>query len=393
VIKYVVQDAFGCLSDTVALTVNVLPVSSTTLNASVCFPATYSFNGQTLANSGTYTFVTPNFLGCDSLVTLNLLVKQPTQSTQTSTACDSLVWNGQIYRVSGAYSFLTTNAAGCDSTAALNLTVGYTRDTALSLTACDSLVWNGQTLRQSGQYSALFQGSTGCDSTVRLTLNMGKTDSLIQQTFVCDSIFWQISGTWIKQSGTYVVRRGFSSRCDSVYRLNLQVDRTPAAVGAFDSVICWLPGYELWYLDRNRADLVWYEPGNPQNVFARGSLFVLNDNFDVLDVDVSASSTGGCLSPPTRIRVRNEIYDPFTPMPNAFSPDGNGTNDVWFVESKFSMELRIFDRWGRLIHQDSGLRVSWDGKNYDPGVYPYEIRQNNCVGQKVSTKGVINLIR
>jgi gliding motility-associated-like protein len=80
-------------------------------------------------------------------------------------------------------------------------------------------------------------------------------------------------------------------------------------------------------------------------------------------------------------------------MPNAFSPNKNGVNDVWFVESDFTMELRIFDRWGRLIHQDSGLRVSWDGKNYEPGVYPYEIRQNNCVGQKVSTKGVINLIK
>jgi len=222
---------------------------------------------------------------------------------------------------------------------------------------------------------------------------MGKTDSLIQQSFVCDSIYWPISGSWIKQSGTYIVRRSFSNRCDSVYRLNLAIDLTPPFVAGFDSIICWSPGYELWYPDRNRPDLVWYEPGKPGNILSRGSLFPIRNNFDVLELDVSASSPGGCLSRPTRIRVRNEIYNAFPPKPNAFSPDGNSTNDIWFVESEFSMELRIFDRWGRLIHQDSGLRVSWDGKNYDPGVYPYEIRQNNCVGQKVSTKGVINLIR
>jgi len=392
-VKYVVQDAFGCLSDTLTRSVSILPVSNTLINAAVCSPATYSFNGQILSNAGTYTYITPNYVGCDSTVTLNLTVNQPSQSSQARVACDSFLWNGQIYRTSGVYNYLSTNAVGCDSVATLTLSVGYTGDTALNLSACDSLVWNGQVLRQSGQYSAIFQNSTGCDSTVRLTLSMGRTDSMIEQTFVCDSVYWPVSGTWIKQSGTYVVRRGFASRCDSVYRLNLLVDPTPASVGGFDSVICWLPGYELWYLDRNRPDLVWYEPGNPINVLSRGSLLVLNDNFDVLDVEISASSPGGCLSPPTRIRVRNEVYAAFPPMPNAFSPNKNGLNDVWFVESEFSMELRIFDRWGRLIHQDSGLRVSWDGKNYDPGVYPYEIRQNNCVGQKVSTKGVINLIR
>jgi gliding motility-associated-like protein len=393
VVKYVVQDAFGCLSDTLTRSVVVLPVSNTFINASVCSPATYSFNGQILSNAGSYTYITPNYLGCDSTVTLILTVNQPSQSTQTRIVCDSLLWNGQIYRSSGVYNYQTTNSVGCDSLATLNLTVGYTGDTSFALFACDSLVWNGQVLRQSGQYSAIFQSSTGCDSTVRLTLSMSQTDSLFEQTFVCDSVYWPVSGTWIKQSGTYIVRRSFATRCDSVYRLNLLVDRTPASVGGFDSVICWLPGYELWYLDRNRPDLVWYEPGNPLNVLGRGSLLVLNDNFDVLDLEVSASSPGGCLSPPTRIRVRNEVYDAFPPIPNAFSPNKNGVNDVWFVESEFTMELRIFDRWGRLVHQDSGLRVSWDGKNYDPGVYPYEIRQNNCVGQKVSTKGVINLIR
>jgi|GEM_PF-1430355 len=393
VLKYRIQGSGGCPSDSALFQVNVVDTSATFLNASICAPASYSFNGQSLSATGVYIYRTPNAAGCDSVVTLNLLVQQPSLFSQTRTACDSFAWNGQVYRTSGSYSFLTTNAVGCDSTVTLNLTVGYTRDTAVSLQACDSFVWNGQVYRQSGNYTALLSGAVGCDSTVRLTLNMGKTDSLIQQSFVCDSIFWPISGTWIKQSGTYVVRQSFATRCDSVYRLNLVVDQTPSFVAGFDSIICWSPGYELWYLDRNRPDLVWYEPGKPDKILSRGSLFPLNSNFDVLELDVSASSPRGCLSPPTRIRVRNEIYDPFTPMPNAFSPDGNGTNDVWFVESKFSMELRIFDRWGRLIHQDSGLRVSWDGKNYDPGVYPYEIRQNNCVGQKVSTKGVINLIR
>ncbi|MDW8057019.1 MAG: gliding motility-associated C-terminal domain-containing protein, partial [Bacteroidia bacterium] len=65
-------------------------------------------------------------------------------------------------------------------------------------------------------------------------------------------------------------------------------------------------------------------------------------------------STRGC------IRVR----DPFIYVPNAFSPNGDGVNDVFEVKS-FGLEeprVRIYDRWGLLIFDNQGdMTRHWDG--------------------------------
>ena len=44
-------------------------------------------------------------------------------SSDTITACDSLVWNGTTYTTSGTYTYSTTNISGCDSVATLVLTI------------------------------------------------------------------------------------------------------------------------------------------------------------------------------------------------------------------------------------------------------------------------------
>ena len=49
-------------------------------------------------------------------------------STETLTACDSLVWNGTTYTTSGTYTYTTTNMSGCDSIVTLNLTITPTED-------------------------------------------------------------------------------------------------------------------------------------------------------------------------------------------------------------------------------------------------------------------------
>lgn len=54
-------------------------------------------------------------------------------------------------------------------------------------------------------------------------------------------------------------------------------------------------------------------------------------------------------------------------IPNAFSPDGDGINDSWKIrglEVYPNVEIQIFDRFGKLIHQKKNLTdtFSWDGK-------------------------------
>jgi len=68
-------------------------------------------------------------------------------------------------------------------------------------------------------------------------------------------------------------------------------------------------------------------------------------------------------------------------IPNAFTPDGDGVNDVFRVVAEGSrieeLELRIYDRWGGMVFESSGIENGWDGKKAGKdcpgGVYVYKI--------------------
>ena len=70
--------------------------------------------------------VTADSAGCQSADTLTVFVNQPTNSTLNETALDSFTLNGQTYNQSGTYTQVIPNAAGCDSTITLNLSLDFT---------------------------------------------------------------------------------------------------------------------------------------------------------------------------------------------------------------------------------------------------------------------------
>lgn len=63
--------------------------------------------------------------GCDSIVTLYLTINHSTTTTVTDSAETSYTWNGETYTESGTYIWAGTTAEGCDSTVTLNLTITH----------------------------------------------------------------------------------------------------------------------------------------------------------------------------------------------------------------------------------------------------------------------------
>ena len=145
-------------------------VLSSNITSNTC--TSYTLNGQTYTQSGTYTQLFTNAQGCDSTLTLNLTVNQPTSSAQTQTACASYTLNGQTYTQSGVYTQLVNNVHGCDSTLTLNLTVNQPTSSVQTQSACTSYTLNGQTYTQSGAYTQLLSNVQGCDSTIALNLTI-----------------------------------------------------------------------------------------------------------------------------------------------------------------------------------------------------------------------------
>ncbi len=85
-------------------------------------------------------------------------------------------------------------------------------------------------------------------------------------------------------------------------------------------------------------------------------------------------------------------------IPNAFTPDGDGINDVWKVAYRSLIEFRcsIFDRYGAEIISFDDPSQGWDGKRggkvVKPGVYFYVIEAVGSDGKKYKKSGDINII-
>jgi len=130
-------------------------------------------------NSATVTLINQN--GCDSIVTLDLTINNPSFSNTAITACDSYSWNGTNYSSSGTYTWTTTNAQGCDSIATLNLTINNTTFATDVISACQSYTWiDGITYTNSNNSATVtLINQNGCDSIVTLDLTISSIDNSI----------------------------------------------------------------------------------------------------------------------------------------------------------------------------------------------------------------------
>ncbi len=84
-------------------------------------------------------------------------------------------------------------------------------------------------------------------------------------------------------------------------------------------------------------------------------------------------------------------------IPNSFSPNGDGVNDVFLVTGaeEEAYGLEIFDRWGEKIHQSNDPMEGWDGSSAPVGTYIYQLEfRSQCSGSGLhSLRGHVNLLR
>lgn len=86
-------------------------------------------------------------------------------------------------------------------------------------------------------------------------------------------------------------------------------------------------------------------------------------------------------------------------VPNAFSPNGDGINDVVKIEGKGIVKLtfRIFNRWGEKVFETHDKNIGWDGIYkgvlQEMEVYTYSAQATLINGKDVSLKGNITLLR
>jgi hypothetical protein len=188
--KDTLTNVAGCDS-VITLNLTIKQPTASEITESVC--KSYVFNGTTLTTSGIYKDTLTNVAGCDSVITLNLTIKQPTASSVTVSNCRPYTWpvSGLTYNVSGAYKDTLQNVAGCDSVITLNLTIKQPTASSVTVSNCGPYTWpvSGLTYNVSGMYKDTLTNVAGCDSviTLNLTINIAPTITLIasEDTLTC----------------------------------------------------------------------------------------------------------------------------------------------------------------------------------------------------------------
>jgi gliding motility-associated-like protein len=102
------------------------------------------------------------------------------------------------------------------------------------------------------------------------------------------------------------------------------------------------------------------------------------------------------------VSLSNQVCLPVEPeifAPNAFTPNSDGYNDVFYLKGVFISEfqLLIFDRWGRKVFEARDINEAWDGTHkgqaVPEGVYTFIARGIGYNGLKHEIDGTVTVIR
>lgn len=107
-------------------------------------------------------------------------------------------------------------------------------------------------------------------------------------------------------------------------------------------------------------------------------------------------STVGCGTATDNVKI--SVYKVIF-IPNAFTPNNDGINDVFHImpiENYKVNKFSIYNRWGKLMFETNDARNGWDGtfggEPAPSGVYVYYIEMQNRK-KKISKKGTVVFLR
>ncbi len=349
----------GCDSiSTINLTVNSLITD--TVSATICDGNSYAFGGNNYTNTGLYNDTLQATNTCDSIVTLNLIVNSVYYDTIQRAICDGDVYlfGGNAYAVAGNYNDTLNTSFGCDSIATLQLTVNPSPSTTIFDTICEGYLYNfeGKNIGVGGIYFDTLTTTVGCDSALILNLHVIPTVRDTISTEICDGNFVLFDGVPRNIDGIYTATYTLANGCDSTSTLILSINPNPVVSIIGDSILC-----------NNTLGLLSSSGNFTSYLWSTGETTPSINFYSELEYKLTVTDDNNCTGADSLfVDVINcedtcQIY-----VPNAFTPDNDGFNDIFKAiandECIFSeFKLLIFNRWGQLLKEVTDIDQTWDG--------------------------------
>jgi gliding motility-associated-like protein len=112
------------------------------------------------------------------------------------------------------------------------------------------------------------------------------------------------------------------------------------------------------------------------------------------------ASNGLCSDSISDIIIVNAPGEPILTVPNVLTPNGDGSNDEWYIftQNVSELEVIIINRWGNEVAKIDGVAGSWNGKTTNgddvtDGTYFYKYQAKALNGKEFSGHGFLTLIR
>jgi len=358
-------------------------------------PATGAFN-PTIAGAGTHEIIYNIAGNCGDADTVSIVVNQSADATITAAgpfcildAATNLVaadaggvWIGDgitnasngTFNPAGAgvgTHTITYGIAGvCGDTATMNVTVIAVADA---------------TIGAAGPF---------CDNEAALNL-----------TSVDAGGVWSGAGISNTSAGTFNPATAGQGTHEIIYTISGSCgDADTSDIVVFDT-----PEVNVFATDETCIDLndgaVWVEISNGTQPYS-----ILWSNSDVSDslfalspgiFTVTVTDANGCgWTHQTEVEESNDLcYIPHVWVPNVFSPNGDGQNDMLFVrgEGVEFLTFVVYDRWGEKIFESNSLTNGWDGtyngKELDPAVFVYYVKATFVDNSQSELHGNITLVK
>ncbi len=199
---------------------------------------------------------------------------------------------------------------------------------------------------------------------------------------------------------TVTVEVQFDSGCPSVTTTFGEVEVAPAVVANFTwSPATPAPGDLVHFTDGSQeaSEWAWYF-GDADSSTASGQapVFAFAEK-GCYPVTLVAANAQGC-SDTAVVEICLSGPDTLV-IPNIFSPNGDGVNDVFRVRGDLAtLDVQIFNRWGQLVSRLERVNQVWDGRSpvgelLSEGTYFYVLRAQEKTGTLHEMSGTITLVR
>lgn len=282
------------------------------------------------------------------------------------------------------YTVTGTNEFGCESTASIDITVidcepvspDFDMPSQLCVGDCITIkdISTGGTIEEwAWTFGGLFGGGIEPEASTE------------QNPEIC-----------VISAGSYTITLTATSQTGAVTSISkdLNVYNNPILSASLDTIIDLGGRAELIAATSSTGDFIW-SPDN--NIDCPECPITIASPEESVTYTVDFVDENGCKGTGTVMVLVNFIEG--VGVPTAFSPNGDGNNDVLFVKgyALASVSFTVYNRYGEEIFTTTDQNIGWDGtfenRDQNPGVFTWLLQYEYINGRTGSQKGNTTLIR